>query len=190
MTTYIPVNESQHEKEETDTIYLHSNGIHLDIALHKNSLDWNKFKGLNTHNNDSIFSFGWGDENFYINTPEWSDLSLTTAFTAVFIKSPTLVHVTNYSFVQNDWKKVAVSQNQLTQINKLLSATFQKDELGNVQILSGKGYTNYDEFYRANGNYHLFNTCNSWVNFIFNKSGLKACWWTPFDFGLLRMYKN
>jgi hypothetical protein len=63
------------------------------------------------------------------------------------------------------------------------------NKTGEKIILSERGYTRKDDFYKANGRYSLFKTCNSWVNLGFKESGLKACLWTPFDFGLLRKHK-
>jgi len=57
-------------------------------------------------------------------------------------------------------------------------------------ILPDKGYTKIDDFYRAKESYSYFNTCNSWVNKGFKESGIKACYWTPFDFGLLKKFEE
>ena len=64
------------------------------------------------------------------------------------------------------------------------------DQNGNKILLIGKGYTTYDEFYEAKGNYSCFKTCNSWVNSALKESNLKACYWTPFDFSVLNKYKK
>ena len=57
-------------------------------------------------------------------------------------------------------------------------------------LLENKGYTPYDDFYEALGSYSLFNTCNTWVNSACKESNIKACLWTPYDFGLISMHKN
>lgn len=191
ITTYIPVNNKISDQQITDTIYLRTNGIHLDIALPEHLIDASAFSGLmEFHSETRYYSFGWGDENFYINTPEWSDLTAATAFKAAFLKSPSLVHVTRYDMIQSDWRTVPVSKSQLNNVNRMLSETFSKDSHNQVVLLAGKGYSSNDDFYRANGHYHMFNTCNSWANDIFKKSSLKACLWTPFDFGLLGKYEK
>ncbi|MBL4888255.1 MAG: DUF2459 domain-containing protein, partial [Flavobacteriaceae bacterium] len=46
-----------------------------------------------------------------------------------------------------------------------------------------------DDFYKANGSFSCLKTCNSWANSAFKESGLKSCFWTPFDFGLINKYK-
>ena len=67
--------------------------------------------------------------------------------------------------------------------------TFILNEKGEKILLKNKGYTSRDDFYKAKGSFSFYKTCNSWVNTGFKKSGLKACLWTPFDFGLMNKYR-
>ena len=70
------------------TIYMKSDGIHTDFVLPvENELkNWDKtFHFDNAKNVDSTFkyiSIGWGDQGFFLNTPQWSDLTFSTAFNA------------------------------------------------------------------------------------------------------------
>ncbi len=57
-------------------------------------------------------------------------------------------------------------------------------------LLNNKGYSYNDDFYEALGSFSCFKTCNSWVNSGLKESDIKACLWTPFDFGLLRIHKK
>lgn len=176
-------------KELTKKIYIHTNGVHLDIAMHKQDVAPELMSGLLLKPNKAYVSFGWGDENFYLNTPTWGDLTVKTAITALFLDSEGLMHVKHFNAPQKDWKTVAVSEAELAKINHYLNVSFAVDENGNKMILAGQGFTLTDDFYKANGRYSLFNTCNTWVNTGFKQSGLKASLWTPFDFGLLNKYE-
>lgn len=187
--TFIPVNISDNEKENTEVVYLSSNGVHLDIVLKKEDLSEELKKGLVYGQSDHYFSFGWGDREFYLNTPTWSDLTLKTAFTAVFLNGPSVMHITRHKRLQNHWVKVELSRSELHKINALIQKTFDKNPSGKKVLLIAEGYSSQDEFYRARGSYSWFKTCNSWVNTTFKKSGLKSCLWTPFDFGLLHKYR-
>lgn len=144
--------------------------------------------GLKYDSNDSYLAFGWGDENFYINTPTWAELTFKNAINAMFLQSSTLMHVTRYARKRSDWVEVRLNQQELAQLNSYVHNTFQLDEQGNKIILNGQGYGTYDEFYRAKGSYSCFKTCNSWVNSAFKQNGLRSCLWTPFDFGLMHAY--
>ena len=92
--SYIPVNQQTENLDKPHSIYLHTNGIHLDIALKKEDVDANLFPNIYSKENEKIISFGWGDENFYLNTPTWGDLTFENGFKAIFLKSSSLMHVT------------------------------------------------------------------------------------------------
>ena len=89
-----PVNKNFVEIQESDVfIYLISNGVHLDIVVPKaNSYkDWREELEIDPSIEDQVnlVAFGWGDRDFYLNTPEWSDLTFSTSFNALFLKSNT-----------------------------------------------------------------------------------------------------
>lgn len=184
--TGITIDRENEEQAINEKIYLSTNGVHLDIIIPKENIGEPLLLGLEQ---DNYLSFGWGDENFYLNTPEWSDLTLSNAFEAVFLQSSTLVHVTRYGEIDPNWVEVKVSHTELGKLNAYLENTFITNENGKKIRLEGKGYTSTDDFYKAKGSYSCFKTCNSWVNTGFKESGLKACLWTPFDFGLMNKYK-
>jgi len=170
-------------------IFLNTNGIHLDVILSINDIDAELLKGLKISGKDNYLSFGWGDENFYLNTATWDDLTFNNAFQALFMSSPTLMHVTRYNQKQNNWVKVRITETGLKKMNNYISNAFKKDENGHKIFLKDKGYSTIDDFYKAEGSYSCFKTCNSWVNSGFIESGLKSCYWTPFDYGLLNKHK-
>ncbi len=171
------------------TIYLTTNGVHLDIVIPKNNADSLLLNGLKLEESDKYLSFGWGDENFYINTPTWGDLTFKNAFTAMFLNSSTLMHVTRHTSKRSDWNEIKISESELNKLNSYLQNTFKTNESGMKIILENKGYSSTDDFYKANGSYSCFKSCNSWVNSGFKESGLKSCLWTPFDFGLMNKYE-
>ncbi len=188
--TFIPVNNEDIDTEKNKSIYLNSNGVHLSIIIPKNQLDSKLLNGLRYFKNDNYFSFGWGDKNFYLNTPTWSDLTFNNAFKALFINSSSLIHLTRYSTTSDDWVEIKVNKNQLYKINQYIYKTFYLNPLDKKEILNNKGYANNDDFYEALGSFSCFKTCNSWVNSGLKDSNIKACLWTPFDFGLLYLHKK
>lgn len=171
------------------SVFLSTNGVHLDIIIPKQHLDHQLLLGIKNETPYDYFAFGWGDENFYINTPTWEDLTLNNAFKALFLKSSTLMHVTRFKNKQSNWVEVKISKSELENLNAYISNSFKKDENNMIILLQNKGYTLTDDFYRAKGSYSCFKTCNSWVNTGFKKSGLKSCLWTPFDFTLINKHK-
>lgn len=182
------------DRKDTSTIsyssiFLNTNGVHLNITLSKKDIESDLLKDLIYLETENYISFGWGDENFYINTPTWNDMTFSNAFKAMFFKSSTLMHVTRYKQKQNDWVKIEINESELQKLNKYILNTFKKDEKGNKIILKDKGYSKIDDFYKAKGSYSCFKTCNSWINSGFKESELKSCYWTPFEFGLIKKYR-
>jgi len=189
LLTAITVNNNYNKTVGNKTIFLNTNGVHLDVVIPKKSIDAKLLKGIKATETEHYLSFGWGEENFYLHTPTWNDLTYSTTFSAMFLDSSTLIHITRYRQKQDTWIEIKINETALQHLNNYLLNTFKVDENGNKILLKNKGYTTIDDFYKAKGNYTCLNTCNSWVNTGFKQSGLKACYWTPFDFGLLNKYK-
>lgn len=163
-------NEGPLEKE----IYLSDNGIHVDIIIPEE---------------DGYIAYGWGSEIFYLNTPTWDDLTIKNTFKALFTHPSSVMHVTTSTRVQKHWVKVEVSNKQLENLKTLINNSFKLDNKGNRIKFENKGYGDNDEFYKANGNYSCFMTCNSWTNNVLKKSGIKASYWTPYSSGVINKYK-
>ncbi|WOD44101.1 DUF2459 domain-containing protein [Hwangdonia lutea] len=187
--TSITVNKGEVGLNSGKTIYLNTNGVHLDIVIPVNEVDDALKKGLKMKD-EKYLSFGWGDENFYLNTPTWNDLTFKTAFSAMFLKGNALIHLTRHSRKNPKWTVVNLNEKQLSKLNTYILKTFQFDNHGNKIILENKGYAFNDDFYKAKGSYSIVKTCNSWANSALKTSGLKSCFWTPFDFGIINKYKD
>lgn len=185
----ITVDRKADNVDSDKSIYLSTNGIHLDIVIPRGNFDSLLLAGIEHEKTDNYLSFGWGEENFYLNTATWEDLTFSNAFRAMFLKSTTLMHVTRHRKQRSGWVEIKVNESESQKLNSYLLNTFKTNENGMKIILKNKGYSTVDDFYIAKGSYNCFKTCNSWVNSGFKKSGLKSCLWTPFDFGLLNKHE-
>lgn len=187
--TSITIDRKVDHKISDKSIYLSTNGVHLDIVILMEDLDSLLVSGIKYNEKDNYLSFGWGDENFYINTQTWGDLTVKNAFSAMFLKGTSLMHVTRHKQKRSDWVEIKVNEYELQNLNTYLLNTFETNENGMKIILENKGYSSIDDFYKSKGSYSCIHTCNSWVNIGFKESGLKSCLWTPFDFGLMNKYE-
>lgn len=191
----VPVNRNTSTGDDLD-IFIRSNGVHLELLLPASTpdKDWLEELKIDKQLTDRVryISFGWGDRNFYLHTPEWSDLTFSTAFTALLRKSPSAMHIDYYSTVSTGrlCKKISISNEQYRRIVSFVDAAFQRNKNGQLIEITDLHYTPYDVFYEATGSYHLFYTCNSWTNQCLKISGLKASLWTPFDRGTLFHYRK
>lgn len=169
----IPIGELREDGEIY--IYVQSNGIHTDICMPTNTdeINWIEFLSLDPYIEDcphDFVSIGWGDKGFFLNTPTWGELKVSTAFNAVFLPSPTAMHVAYSSEpeVNENRKCVTISREDYKKLIIYIKKSFKKVE-NQVDLIEGKGYTGSDNFYEAHKSYHLFRTCNIWTN-----EGLKA----------------
>jgi len=190
ITMSITVNENDDNSEKNKVVYLNTNGVHLDVVIHQKDLEPNLSNSLIYFENEKYISFGWGDENFYLNTPTWGELTFKNAVKAMFLKSSTLMHLTRFETVEEEWTQVKLTEQQLHDLNGYILSSFKLENGTEKIYLPNESYSLNDNFYKANGSYSLFKTCNSWVNIGFKKSNLKACYWTPVDFGLINKYKE
>lgn len=160
-------------------------------------MDWSDFVPFyHTRGNDTttdFVAFGWGDKNFYLNTPEWSDLKFSTAFHAAFGLSEAALHVTFYHRLRQSksCKKLSVSADNYRKLVNYISGSFEQDESGKLRHIETEAvYGNNDAFYEAKGNYHIFYSCNTWTNEALKACGQRACLWTPFDKGIFYQYRD
>lgn len=187
--SFMTIDRAEPLPQPNHIIYLHSNGIHMDVAINQKDVAPALLKDINMRDDGEYVSFGWGDKNFYLNTPGWENVKMTSVMTALFVNSPSLMHLTHYAKPEEDWIAVPVSDAELANLNKFILQSFQTDNEGKKILIKGFSNGENDDFYEAKGGYNMFNTCNTWVNAGFKQSGLKASVWTPFDFGLMNKYE-
>lgn len=179
------------------TIYMKSDGIHTDFVfpVHSRQVDWTKlFPPSDTRGkNDTLkyISVGWGDQGFFLNTPEWSDLKASTAFEACFYLGETAIHTNYLSKLNGDYQKVElnITPKQYRNLYRYVRTTLQKDKHQKIICIHNRGYWDTDSFYEANGSYGMFFTCNSWVNKGLKEVDLPACLWAPFNGGIFHKYR-
>ncbi len=182
----IPINNEFVTAKDGVTIYLTSSAVHADIIvpITTDSLDWQTafsntlFKG--DISKASHLAFGWGDRGFFLETETWEDLKLSVGLNALFLPSQSSMHV---SFMRPehylDKVAVTITQKQYQKLSNFIDRSFAKGVNGEYVQIHGYAYWNNDAFFDAQGRYHLFNTCNSWVGRALRESGIRVPWFTP-----------
>jgi uncharacterized protein (TIGR02117 family) len=195
----VPVNNSYAQTSQGVEIFVTNNGVHTDFVLPVKTacIDWRDKLHLEDYAGaDSTFThvgFGWGDRKFYMETPEWKDLTLTTAITSLFWPTRTAMHVEYIArpLQQNKYQQpVMVTEEQYQALVQYILNTFQQQPNGEFILIEGMGYHDRDNFYEANGKFHLFKTCNGWVNGGLKAMGHRAAFWAPFSFSVMRQVRN
>jgi uncharacterized protein (TIGR02117 family) len=193
-----PVNAKETTAPKTEMIYILTNGVHTDLVVPvKNEImDWSKeilFKNTLSEKTDyKYLAVGWGDKEFYLNTPTWADLKFSTAFKAAFGLSASALHCTFYYDMpaNKDCKAIRVTKTEYQNLVDFIKQKFRRDNNGKVIFIKTDAvYGNNDAFYEATGSYNMFHSCNTWANNGLKAAGQKAALWTVTDFGIFRHYK-
>lgn len=178
----IPVNT---KTKGNNTIYAHSNGVHTDIIIPTEKLNQHFRKQLHLNLNIQFVAFGWGDKGFYLDTPEWKDLKVSTAINAIVLPSATAMHVTYHIQIQPHWKTVSINDEQLDVLIQYIQSSFKWKNESTIPI-TGYTYGKNDLFFEATGSYSCFKTCNTWTNTGLKKAKIRTALWTPFDWGVMQ----
>jgi uncharacterized protein (TIGR02117 family) len=197
VVSQITVNAADEDPAEDVAIYIKTNGVHTDIVVPiiNDVKDWNSLASpQHTASKDAFanyVAFGWGDKGFYLNTPEWSDLKVSTALNAAFYLGTTAIHATFYKTIsENDsCIKIMMSKKEYVLLANFIEESFQKDSMGRSLLIAAPTYGHYDSFYEAKGKYNLGYTCNSWANNALKASGQKAALWSLTDSGIFCHYR-
>lgn len=179
-------------------IFLKSNGVHTDIVLpiHSDTIVWtNMFPFENTLGKEKDFNYisvGWGDKGFYLDTPEWKDLKVSTALIAGTGIGSTALHITYYKDVVEDelTYSYTISKEQYALIVSSIKKALQYKNGKPIYIETSSQYGQNDAFYEANGSYSIFHTCNTWTNNLLKEAGLPSAKWLAFDKGILNQYEK
>ncbi|CAN2536452.1 hypothetical+protein [Methylocapsa aurea] len=183
-----PVNDDWREPDGGITIYVQTNGVHTGVVVPAKAagVDWSN----RIHPGDAPgwsttprwLAFGWGDRDFYLNTPTWAEFSLLRGFKAVTGQGSTLVHVDLLEDVRPGEmvRPLQLTPEQYRRLSAFIDATFADRR----EVIHGYGQN--DVFYAARGHYSAFRTCNAWTNEALRATGVRTALWSPFDDGVMR----
>lgn len=185
-------------QDQNITCYILSNGVHTDLVLPRENYlyNWDDIVSPNNtiskKNNYKYISFGWGDRGFYLETPTWADLKISTALKAGFGLSTTAIHTTYYNNLTPSKKciKLVLSEEQYLLLVVYIQNSFKTKNNQAKHIITNANYGNNDTFYEGNGTYSILKTCNTWANNGLKSAQISTALWTPFDSGILYHFTN
>ena len=203
VSALIPVSEEQSSAEDSllYDVYLLKSGPHTDFlvqvhtAVHDWSIDFPYSNNANPDTSLSWIAIGWGDKNFYMNTPTWADLTVRTAVAAATGLGTAGIHASYYFNVPTDRPtiRLQLTRNQYKRLCAYVSRSLVADEHGKrvmLKPLLAAVNFDYDRYYDAHGRYSMIHTCNTWVNNGLKASGQRACLGTGFAEGIFYQYEK
>ena len=180
-----------HDNVKEITIFVRSNGVHTDICMPSVSPEKNWFSTINLADfkekkKTEYIAIGWGDKGFFLDTPTWAELKASTAINAIFLPSPTALHVELLEKPKQGEtiKMVQISRKSYKKLVAHIESTFVHSKKG-VMLIPNRGYWQTDNFYEAHGNYHCFNTCNVWTNGALKSANIPTAIFSVFPEGNL-----
>ena len=194
----IPVEKEKTEEPKLVSIYFMQSGVHTDLILpvHHKIQNWDAlFPYENNKVYDTTFHWigiGMGDKRFFLTTPSFNDLTLSTAFRGAFGLNGAAIHAYYHYEIPIDRPtiKLKITENQYRRLCRYIKRTIRFKNKKPILLESKvEGTTfDYDRYYDAKGAYSVLNTCNSWVNEGLKFSGQRGCYWTAFAGGIFYQY--
>ena len=100
--------------EQNENIHILYSSIHTDIVFNIRDINLSRFPKFKKKRNGYL-AFGWGDKETYLNTPNIDDIKISTSLKALFINTPSLMHV---SYIPNILRYKDIKQIKLSSIQK------------------------------------------------------------------------
>jgi uncharacterized protein (TIGR02117 family) len=171
-------------------IIVHDNGIHTSIILpNSDQTAPPRFDGdvfLADRARYPWVAIGWGDREFYLNTPTWAELSPRVGVTALIGSGQSLIHEDRLEHLnlEGEMRRVRLSDAELQRLLAHINA------MRTQTVIAGYGAD--DRFFEAKGSegYSILYTCNNWVADALHAAGVQTGRWTPLPFGVMWWYRD
>lgn len=186
----VPRNSDWQEAPDGVLIFIRDNGVHVDLVLPASAADVDLYDWVPpSHLVDprqarGWVAFGWGQREFYLETPRWRDITARSAARAVF-GGDALMHVQHIGRPRpsSSMRPLRLSRLAYHRLVATVTAGFVTCH-GRTIPLHGRSYGDDDAFYEAEGRYDAFQTSNQWTADALAQAGVRIGVWTPFAQGV------
>ena len=158
----------------TRVIQVASNGWHTAIVVPAPALaDTGLLPEAEDFPGAAFFEFGWGDRVYYPAKEKTIGMTLSAAL----VPTPAVMHMAGLAAAPRDGgssrEVVAVPLTEAGFLNlvEALAAEFERPAGGRAVSVS-RGLYPGSRFYNARGEFHLFNTCNTWTARMLRAAGV------------------
>ncbi len=193
----MPVHRGFKNAEQGIELFVYIDSAHSEIILPLTNdvFDWSPWFSAsdfkNVTGNESFVAFGWGDREFFLQTPGWEDLDAGITSLAMLWPTSTVMHVTlqGKPTASESYRRVVIEPAAYEQMVRFVESHFVLDGSKSLGALSPRWiadehYGNRDAFYEANGVYSILYTCNAWTSDALEVAGVRTGCWTPFPVGI------
>ncbi|MFW2439222.1 MAG: TIGR02117 family protein [Arenicellales bacterium] len=162
-----PAAEKSPLKSETIFVTQHGNASgneHTGIILAAKDLEADSPFLSERFDKPKYYEVGWGEKDYYQAKRKTPDLE----FKALYWPTKTAIHIValrkepSEHFPAAEIIELQLSDSEYDSLRKYISSTFFRDQ-DQQAIPLKSGLYGDDQFYLANGEYSVFNTCNVWT---------------------------
>ena len=158
---------------EPNKVYVVRQGLHTGFVLPANTVQ-SRFPQVYADVEGSPFiEFGWGDTDYY----QSDEVTFGMTVKALFWPTHPVVRVVaiperpDVHFTDNELEVLCFDQEQYSLLVAFISQSFLRNDEGHV-IKTMDSADGNSQFYKAEGRYSVWNTCNTWT-----AKGLKSTGW-------------
>ena len=162
------------DKSTMNEVYVVNHGWHTGFVVPTSFIHKAVPELKQRFENAPYIEFGWGDNEFY----QAEEITSGVTLKAIFLPTDSVVHavlvplkVDRY-FKNSEVEKFCLEDSELESLIKFISSSFYRDESGNILKLN-HGIYGDSQFYKAKGDFHIFNTCNKWTAKGLESAGMK-----------------
>lgn len=180
----VPLNNA---KSKDKQVHIAIHGWHSGIIIKKVYLSADLLPEAKDFPDSEYLEFGWGDWDYY----QAPDPGLSLALKAVFWPTRSVLHVAGFDgrvesfFPDSEIIQIALSDEAFLRLVSFISDTFQRPAMA-LPPETGPGLYGKSRFYPAQGRFHLFRTCNTWVAEALQSAGLPVSTASVITVGSLR----
>lgn len=153
-------------------VYVSGGIMHTNffVPVRNDAFDWSQHLDLSTigkltPDDYRYLQFGWGDRIFYVETPSWDQVSISSAVRSLVLQNPAALFVKGHTAVpqypNETLKCIRLSEGNYLKLMRFIADSFQTNQGKALRI--GTGQDGTSSFYAANGRYSSLKTCNSWI---------------------------
>lgn len=146
------------------TIFVASNGWHSAIFVLRSAITEKNLPEIDDFSGALYIGFGWGDADYF----PARDPGFTTLLSAALVPTPSVIHVTGLrvsprdAYPRDQVVALTLSHDGFGKLVRYIADTFDRRRSRRAETIA-PGLDPNSRFYRARGEFHLFNTCNSWT---------------------------
>lgn len=146
-----------------EKVYVIDHGYHTALAVESKALLEELGLQDSFYRKFKYIEIGRGDAGFY----QQEEVMVSTTLKALFFSTPAIMYLRAYNrspmkrYPATSRVEVRLSRVALENMHKAIVDSFALEQNSAVEM--SKGPDEFGRYFKANGNYHMFYTCNNWT---------------------------